>query len=281
MPASSVVTRYLPPVLALVVSLSAYVAAPSSARAEHPVSTTVSGWHGSALSVTAGEVAHFRVAVRTGGRRVARSVRMQVRPADGGAWDSTAWRRTSPSGRLKLSWTAPRAGAAMSVRLQVRREGAATTAVTAPRQVVVSDPAPESFAQEVLRLTNEARAQARTCGGPLLPAAPPLTSDPRLDAAASAHAEDMVVHDYFSHDSLDGRSAGDRITAAGYRWRAYAENIAAGQPSPTAVVAGWIESPGHCQNLMNPTYKQLGVGFSSSAAASYGTYWVQDFGARL
>ena len=91
----------------------------------------------------------------------------------------------------------------------------------------------------------------------------------------------MAAHDYFSHDSLDGRSAGDRITAAGYRWRAYAENIAAGYPTPAAVVAGWIESPGHCQNLMNPTYRELGVGFAPSVGASFGSYWVQDFGARL
>ena len=98
----------------------------------HP--TTVSGWQDAALSVAAGEVAHFRVAVRTGGRHVTRSVRLQVRPADGGGWDSTAWRRTSPSGRLKLSWTAPGAGARVDAATGATRRRSEVALHTCPRR---------------------------------------------------------------------------------------------------------------------------------------------------
>ena len=87
----------------------------------------------------------------------------------------------------------------------------------------------------------------------------------------------MGTRDYFSHTSLDGRSPGDRITAAGYDWRTYGENIAAGYGSPGAVVRGWIASPGHCRNLMSPAFTQLGVGYADVPGSTYGDYWVQKF----
>ena len=64
----------------------------------------------------------------------------------------------------------------------------------------------------------------------------------------------------------------------GYRWRALAENIAAGQRTVADVMAGWIASPGHYANLVNPAYRHVGLGHASSDAGAYGDYWVQDFG---
>jgi uncharacterized protein YkwD len=131
------------------------------------------------------------------------------------------------------------------------------------------------FETEVLRLTNVARQTARLCGTGMYNAAPALMASPQLRCAARLHAKDMQERNYFSHTSPDGTTFSQRITAAGYTWRTVGENIAAGYPSPQAVVDGWLASAGHCQNLMSPAFTQLGIGF-------YGNNrWVQDFGAPL
>ncbi|NUT93906.1 MAG: CAP domain-containing protein, partial [Saccharothrix sp.] len=85
---------------------------------------------------------------------------------------------------------------------------------------------------KVFNLTNAERA-ANGC--------PALGIDERLDKSARGHSEDMAAHNYFSHTSQDGRTFADRIKAAGYPSPG-AENIAAGQRTPEAVVKGWMES---------------------------------------
>ena len=126
-----------------------------------------------------------------------------------------------------------------------------------------------SEAREVLRLTNVERASAG-CSA--------LAWDSRLAAAAAGHSTDMASHDYFSHTSRDGRSFSARITAAGYGWSRVAENIAAGQPTPKAVVAAWMDSDGHRANILNCALTELGVGVARSGASGNVPYWTQDFG---
>lgn len=134
--------------------------------------------------------------------------------------------------------------------------------------------------QRVLDLTNQARAVARSCGTTSYPAASALTWNASLATAARNHASDMAVRNYFSHTSQDGRTFVQRATNAGYSgYRALGENIAAGQPTPESVVAGWLNSPGHCSNIMSANFRELGVGVGTGG--SYGIYWVQDFGARF
>ena len=134
--------------------------------------------------------------------------------------------------------------------------------------------------QRVLDLTNQARAVARTCGATSYPATTPLSWNSALAGAARGHASDMAAQDYFSHTSKDGRTFVQRVTNAGYTgYRALGENIAAGQPTPESVVSGWLNSPGHCSNIMNADFRELGVGATSGG--SYGIYWVQEFGARF
>ena len=89
----------------------------------------------------------------------------------------------------------------------------------------------------------------------------------------------MATNNYFSHTSLDGRSPGTRITAAGYSWSAYGENIAAGQSTMDAAMNSWLNSPGHCKNIMNARYKDYGIGCAYKSSSSYRTYWTQDFAA--
>ncbi len=117
---------------------------------------------------------------------------------------------------------------------------------------------------EVVRLTNAERAKGG-CG--------PLKHDARLHAAALGHSKDMSANNYFDHDSLDGRDVADRVNAAGFSWTAVGENIAMGYPTAAAVVKGWMNSPGHRQNIMNCSYTHIGVGYAKSG----GPYWTQDF----
>lgn len=154
----------------------------------------------------------------------------------------------------------------------------AATAAPAPAPVPAPAPTPGTFTQRVLELTNAARAQARSCGATSFAAAAPLAYNAQLAQAAQGHATDMATRNYFSHTSLDGRSMAQRITGAGYPWRTIGENIAAGQPTPESVVDGWLRSEGHCRNIMNPSFRELGVGHAQGG--SYSHYWVQNFGAR-
>jgi len=132
---------------------------------------------------------------------------------------------------------------------------------------------------EVLARTNAARAVGRTCGSyGFFPAVPAVASNGYLNTAARSHAVDMAANAYFNHSSRDGSAPWDRTAAAGYRGSGIGENIAAGYSTPAIVVQGWINSPGHCKNLMGPKWKHLGVGHAYVASSPYGNYWVQNFG---
>ena len=132
--------------------------------------------------------------------------------------------------------------------------------------------------RRVLDLVNHARATARNCGERAFRAAAPVRWNDRLAEVSRLHAEDMAHHNYFSHTGRDGSDPAQRVERAGYRYRAAGENIAAGQSSPEDAVAGWIKSPGHCANLMNPVYTEMGAGFAVDRASKMGVYWAQAFG---
>ena len=139
-------------------------------------------------------------------------------------------------------------------------------------------PKGDKFKKEFLERINKVRKKGCNCGRQYMPPAPPLVWNDQLEDAAMGHAKDMYKKDYFSHDSKDGRKIVNRIEAAGYGrkgFRSYqvGENIAQGQPSIEEVTDGWFKSEGHCYNLMNKGFKEIGVAY-------YNTYWVQDFGGR-
>lgn len=134
-----------------------------------------------------------------------------------------------------------------------------------------------SVAREVLRLVNAARATPRKCGSRRFAAAPALKAAPLLDRAALKHAKDMVRHSLFEHQGSDGSTPAQRVSAAGYRWRTVAENIAAGARDAKTVVQGWIDSPGHCANLMGAQYTEMGIAYAVDARSEAGIYWAQVF----
>ena len=113
----------------------------------------------------------------------------------------------------------------------------------------------------------------RSCGATAFAATNSLAWNDRLFAAAESHSSDMARNNYFSHTSLDGRSASSRVTAAGYVWRATGENIAAGQRDVTTVMNGWLASEGHCRNIMNPSYQDVAVACVQQTGSTYGRYW--------
>ncbi|MGW2227058.1 sigma-70 family RNA polymerase sigma factor [Streptomyces formicae] len=134
------------------------------------------------------------------------------------------------------------------------------------------DPAPQQpggTAAQVVALVNTERSKAG-CG--------PVRSNDKLATAASKHSADMAARDYFDHTSPDGTDPGDRITAAGYRWSTYGENIARGQQTPASVMDSWMNSPGHRANILNCDFKELGVGIHNGSG---GPWWTQAFGTAL
>lgn len=136
-------------------------------------------------------------------------------------------------------------------------------------------PSGRTFEQQFLKKVNALRASGCKCGKTWMPPAAPLKWDPKLEQAALNHARDMSRNKYLRHTNSKGHTIKQRIEAAGYkltgsRAYSYGENIASGQRSIDRVMAGWIQSEGHCKNLMNPGFKDMGV-----AQVNY--YWVQDF----
>ena len=130
-------------------------------------------------------------------------------------------------------------------------------------------------------LVNERRAVNQDCGseGQFAPV-PPVAANHRLACAARRHSLDMAQRGYFSHVDPDGVAPDTRILATGYQPRARGENIAAGAATPLMVVNGWMESDGHCRNIMDATFTELGVGYIVDETTQYRRYWTQAFGAR-
>jgi uncharacterized protein YkwD len=131
---------------------------------------------------------------------------------------------------------------------------------------------------EVLELVNQARAQGGNCGtgGNFAPSGP-LTWHAALTCAARVHSKDMNDNDYFDHTNLQGNGPGWRLGQAGYDGGGWGENIAAGYGDPVAVVQGWLDSDGHCANMLNPGFSLIGIGYVNGNG-EWGNYWTQTFG---
>lgn len=134
------------------------------------------------------------------------------------------------------------------------------------------------FKRAFLERINSVRAAGCNCGTTYMHPAQPLTWNNILEHTARNHAWDMANNNYFSHTSKNGLSMEDRIVFGGYYFNGFksfavGENIAFGQSNIDIVMDEWLKSEGHCKNLMNPAFKEIGV-------AENHKYWVQDFGGR-
>jgi uncharacterized protein YkwD len=120
---------------------------------------------------------------------------------------------------------------------------------------------------EVLALVNKERAAAG-CS--------PVTANDRLTRAADDYSDVMASSGVMSHTGPDGSTMTTRVEAAGYRWSTLGENIARGQADAASVMKSWMNSPGHRANILNCSFKELGVGVHLGDG---GPWWTQNFGA--
>jgi uncharacterized protein YkwD len=128
------------------------------------------------------------------------------------------------------------------------------------------------YVSRIIELTNQHRV-ANGC--------PPVTENGYLNSAAQGHSVDMALNDFFSHTGSDGSNPGQRITAAGYAWSTYGENIATGQATPEEAISTWMGSAGHRANILNCAFQDIGVGYyylqSDGGAWPWKHYWTQVF----
>ncbi|MGC9379911.1 CAP domain-containing protein [Streptomyces sp. MH13] len=118
----------------------------------------------------------------------------------------------------------------------------------------------------VLALVNEERAAAG-CS--------PVTANSRLTRAADDYSDVMASSGVMSHTGPDGSTMASRVEAAGYQWSTLGENIARGQADAASVMDSWMNSPGHRANILNCSFKELGVGVHFGDG---GPWWTQNFG---
>ncbi len=134
---------------------------------------------------------------------------------------------------------------------------------------VTETPAPvqetgvSEYERKVVELVNEYRVQSGLS---------PLTINEKLCSVARMKSQDMKDKQYFSHTSPTYGSPFDMMKQFGISYRTAGENIAMGQQTPEAVVAAWMNSEGHRANIMNGSFKEIGVGYVAD-----GSYWTQMF----
>ena len=147
-----------------------------------------------------------------------------------------------------------------------------------------------------LNAINQMRSKTRKCGKyGVYKASAPLKWSDKLHRAASEHSYDMATHSLTHHKgsgkSTDrtGRKIGRASKASergmhnGYTYKkafAFAENVGAGQKNLPAVVKAWMESPGHCVNIMDPKFREMALSKADNRGSYYKTFWTLDLGYR-
>ena len=122
----------------------------------------------------------------------------------------------------------------------------------------------------LLSLVNTARTSGFTCGNTYYPPVGKIEWNNVLEEAAMLNSDYMFQFSTIGHIWSDGTNPGERITSVGYKWLTYGENAAYGNMTEITVIQGWLNSPGHCKNIMNHNFKFMGV-------TRTGDYWDQVF----
>jgi uncharacterized protein YkwD len=163
--------------------------------------------------------------------------------------------------------------AAAATSLMIAAPGAsanADSASCANAGVPIAHSTPAKLQTAVVCLINQQRTERGL---------PALVADRKLDLSAQRWTNTMVIANDFSHGA--GTAFTARISAAGFNWENAAENIATGYSTPQAVVTGWMASPGHCANILNPVYREVGTGVDNGVirgSSNIDGTWTQDFG---
>jgi uncharacterized protein YkwD len=157
----------------------------------------------------------------------------------------------------------------------VYRRGSDNWLVLSSRYTLPDRSQAPTLAARALELINRVRASGTRCGQRSFSPTSPVTLSATLATVAFGHAADMAAHDYFEHQDLAGRSPAQRVRATGYQEKLVGENIAYGPKSIDEVVQGWLDSPDHCENIMDPRFAQMGIAYAPGQLSRRGLYWVQ------
>ncbi len=141
-----------------------------------------------------------------------------------------------------------------------------TPVVTKPEQNTNTNTSVSSYEKQVADLVNAERAKAGVA---------PLTLDSSISNVARTKSKDMANNNYFAHTSPTYGSAGNMLSQFGINYSAWGENIASGQKTPQQVVTAWMNSQGHRENILSPTFTKLGVGYATNSNGV--AYWTQMF----
>jgi uncharacterized protein YkwD len=149
--------------------------------------------------------------------------------------------------------------------------------IAEPEVISAPEPVPEPESElteaEYFTLTlNEFRGGRQLCGSTEYGPVEPVAWDERLARSTEKHSADMAENNFFSHTGSDGLQFWDRAIAEGYPMWGGAENIAAGNAAFEAAFLQWVNSPGHCANLMRPA-NAFGLGYAFSQDSDWGHYW--------
>lgn len=157
----------------------------------------------------------------------------------------------------------------------IHRRGADSWLILAAPYVAVAQSQLPQTAARALTLVNMQRAQGARCGARSFVPAGPLTLAPKLSEVAARHVQDMASKGYLEHRDRAGRSPADRVAAGGYRYKVVGENIARGPANAEEVVQGWMQSSGHCENIMDPRFTAMGIAYAPARGSRRELYWAQ------
>jgi len=253
--------------------INAYRAAPSACHGARPAPAAALLEHPALSRVRIGPATFVELALERAGYAAAHAETISVTGPENAADAMHVLQEKYCSTLLNASFAA----------IGSYREGKEWTVVLArPAPPLPSETFPDwnDAGQAILASVNAARASARNCGDRRFGPVPPVTWNPALGKAALAHSRDMAAQRYFAHKARDGSQVAQRASRSGYQWGRIGENIAFGQSTPQEAMAGWLDSPGHCANIMNPGFTEMGAAYGVAAERRSGlVYWTQVFGA--
>lgn len=137
-----------------------------------------------------------------------------------------------------------------------------------------------SAEEKMLNQVNAARSQEWNCGSTPYASVAALKWDCKLQQASAGHSIDMADNNFFSHTGSNGLDPGFRIEKQGYQAQTWGENIAAGYVNIESAMTGWLQSPGHCRNIMDPNFTDLGMASAENPDSDFRIYWTQAFGTK-
>lgn len=153
-----------------------------------------------------------------------------------------------------------------------------------PEEMVIADAKAKAYCDHsefskayILNKINQKRLAGMQCGGKTLAPVGQVTWNDKLAVAAKVHANDMAANRFLDHKGSDGSYPEKRVDTAGYDWAFITENVASGTHSVADTLKSFMESEYHCENLMSPDVKEVGMACAYTPEDFQKFYWTQVF----